>query len=163
MRRRSFAILLTLALLILQLTIANSLEITEGASTQGEIKLSGDERVVCLLVASNVYEPLKPYLERWMDDVRKEGYEPMLKVITNETPQQIRQMLRETPNLEGCLMVGDIPSARYNVTSPPSWREPKYEVFPTDFYYMDLDGCWNDINNDGIFDEHKGNIAPEIW
>ena len=163
MRKRSFTILLTLALLILQLTIANSLEITEGASTQGEIKLSGDERVVCLLVASNVYEPLKPYLERWMEDVRKEGYEPTLKVITNETPQQIRQMLRETPNLEGCLMVGDIPYVLYETTYEYPKGVSHHEVFPTDLYYMDLDGQWVDIDGNGIFNTHGGNIYPEIW
>ena len=163
MRKRSFAILLTLTLLILQLTIANSLEITEGAATQGEIKLSGDERVVCLLVASNVYEPLKPYLERWMDDVRKEGYEPTLKVITNETPQQIRQMLKETPNLKGALLVGNIPTVEYEM----DWIHPIEgricETFPCDLFFMDLDGYWGDNDGDNILDSHSGDVHPEIW
>ena len=123
---------------------------------------SRSSRVVYLLVASDIYEPLKPYLERWMDDVRQEGYQPKLKVITDETPPQIRQLLKETPNLVGCLMVGDIPAAWFELNDTLDDEIRHYE-FPCDFYYMDLNGIWIDHDNDGIYDEHVGDRYPEIF
>jgi len=122
----------------------------------------GNSRVVYLLVASDIYEPLKPYLERWMDDVEKEGYQTKLKVITNETPEQIRRILRETPNIAGCLIVGNVGIVRYEMNE--AWEDKTRHVhFPIDLYYMDLDGEWRDNDRDEILDYHGGDKLPEIW
>lgn len=115
-----------------------------------------------LLVSSSVYEPLKDRLERWIDDVEKTGFEVTQNVITNESAREIRTLLKNTPNLAGCLMVGDIPVVLYEMRFTLEGR-PFHEVFPTDLYYMDLDGIWLDTDGNGIFDNHKGDVAPEIW
>lgn len=62
-------------------------------------------------------------------------------------------------NVKGCVLVGDFPYAK--------WEEGVHlgpeGHYPTDYYYMDLDGEWNDTDGDGAYDEHTGDIAPEIW
>jgi len=112
-----------------------------------------------------VYEPIRDKLERWIEDVGKSGFEVTQKIITNESPSEIRTLLRGMPSLIGCLMVGDIPYVLYEFhdgwyDGNGVWRP---DEFPTDLYYMDLDGKWTDADNDGLFDGHKGDIAPEIW
>jgi uncharacterized repeat protein (TIGR01451 family) len=38
-----------------------------------------------------------------------------------------------------------------------------HEEFPIDLFYMDLDGTWTDGDTDGMYDNHTGTVAPEIW
>ncbi|MEM2843485.1 MAG: C25 family cysteine peptidase [Candidatus Bathyarchaeia archaeon] len=116
----------------------------------------------CLLVSSSVYEPLKDKLERWIMDVESEGIEVIQKVVRNESAEEVRSFLRSIQGLSGCLMVGDVPTALYEMKFELEGK-PFHEVFPTDLYFMDLDGVWIDNDGNGVFDEHKGNISPEIW
>ncbi|MDP3012693.1 MAG: CARDB domain-containing protein, partial [Candidatus Subteraquimicrobiales bacterium] len=39
----------------------------------------------------------------------------------------------------------------------------EYTDFPIDLFYMDLNGTWTDSNNNRIYDNHTGHVAPEIW
>jgi hypothetical protein len=139
-----------------------------GYAAQGEAAsfsaFAQQRQLVYLLVSSSVYEPLKDRLQRWIDDVEKTGFEVTQKVITsNESAIEIRTLLRNTPNLVGCLMVGEIPYVVYKTTYEYPEGVSHSETFPTDLYYMDLDGVWIDSDKDGFFDGHKGDIAPEIW
>jgi len=118
---------------------------------------------VYLLVSSSIYEPLKDRLERWIQDVEKTGFKVTEKVIANESASEIRELLRNTPSLAGCFMVGDIPYAVYETTFEQPKGISNYETFPTDLYYMDLNGEWVDADKNGLFDAHKGDVAPEIW
>jgi hypothetical protein len=38
-----------------------------------------------------------------------------------------------------------------------------HSEFPCDLYYMDLNGTWSDVDSDGKFNEHSGDVQPEIW
>ncbi|HID32530.1 MAG TPA: hypothetical protein EYP24_04055, partial [bacterium (Candidatus Stahlbacteria)] len=38
-----------------------------------------------------------------------------------------------------------------------------WEEFPIDLYFADLDGNWIDQDSDGLFDNHTGDVQPEIW
>jgi hypothetical protein len=118
---------------------------------------------VCLLVSSSVYEPLKGRLERWIVDVQKTGFQVIEKTINNESASEIRTLLRNIADLAGAFMIGDIPYVVYETTYEQPEGVSHYETFPTDLYYMDLNGEWIDANGNGLFDDHKGNIAPEIW
>jgi len=118
---------------------------------------------VYLLVSSSVHESLRDRLDRWTDDAKKTGFDVIRRVIANESAGEIRTLLRNTPNLAGCFMVGDIPYVVYETTYEYPKGEWHYETFPTDLYFMDLNGDWVDTDKNGLFDVHKGDIAPEIW
>jgi len=66
-------------------------------------------------------------------------------------------------SLAGCLLVGDIPAAWYEMLT--EWDPGVFtpEEFPIDLFYMDLDGTWTDADTDGLYDDHTGDVAPEIW
>lgn len=45
---------------------------------------------------------------------------------------------------------------------PEDWGGQHVE-FPCDLYFMDLDGIWGDSDSDGMFDNHDGYMAADIW
>ncbi|MCZ2809773.1 MAG: C25 family cysteine peptidase [Candidatus Bathyarchaeota archaeon] len=115
--------------------------------------------LVCVLVNSTIFADIKFSLDQYAFDLENSGF--AVKILETgqlleETPEGIRSYLQENlrHKLEGCLLVGDIPGALFETGA----RE-----FPTDLYYMDLDGLWTDSDKDMIYDEHSGNVAPEIW
>lgn len=133
-----------------------------GPETSNNDTVTQESEKVYLLVSSSIYESLKPWTDRWIEDVERTGAQIITKPITKETPDEIRALLQNTPDLTGCLMVGDIPTVKYEMDFILE-GDLFHEEFPTDLYYMDLDGDWLDTDNDGIFDTHTGNISPETW
>jgi hypothetical protein len=100
-------------------------------------------------------------IDRYVADIQNEGWST-LKIFenaTNITPAAIRSVLvvlLSMYNIEGCVLVGDFPSAKWvNGTS-----------YYTDYYYMDLNGTWTDADSPPQgkrFNNHTGHIRPEIW
>lgn len=115
-----------------------------------------------VLVNSTVYVGVKESLERYENDLEDFGFEDVIIMNWSDpNPANIRSTLQHfysNNTLAGVLLVGDLPAAEYEM-----FTEWDYERFSTDLYYMDLDGNWTDSDDDGTFDEHVGNIAPEIW
>jgi len=115
--------------------------------------------LVAVIVDSNVYKGIQFSLEQYGEDVNKSGF-ALIITQTNQLVNGTREAVKEylqgllTPNLVGALLIGDVPEAWYRVGS---------NRFPTDVYYMDLNGRWVDTDGDGILDKHDGKAAPEIW
>ena len=59
------------------------------------------------------------------------------------------------------VLIGDIPTAWFQISNDHD--KYGYAEWPCDLYYMDTDGVWADLDNDGIFDSHTGNVRPEIF
>jgi hypothetical protein len=118
-----------------------------------------EKPLVCILVNSTIYADIKFSLDQYAADIENSGFSVKImetQQLLEETPEEIRSYLQENlrHKLEGCLLVGDIPGALFEVGA---------KEFPTDLYYMDLDGLWTDSDNDMIYDEHSGDVTPEIW
>ena len=76
-------------------------------------------------------------------------------------------------NLEGAIFIGDLPIAEFEVEN--DYDVYGYARFPMDLYFMDLDGSWQSLANDGawngkasslVFDNHingTGDVKTEIW
>ena len=114
---------------------------------------------ICILVNSTIYASVESSLDQYVVDVENSGFEVKImetSQLLDKTPGGIRSCLQESMphRLVGCLLVGDIPAA---------WFEMGDKEFPIDLYYMDLDGVWTDSDNDLIYDGHSGDVAPEIW
>lgn len=115
--------------------------------------------LVIVIVDSNTYSALESSLNLYKLDIEGEGYSVNIIETNNlvdKTPAGIKSYLRETlsRDLIGTLFVGNIPEV---------WYEVNDIRFPTDAYYADLDGSWRDLDGDGVYDEHSGDIMPEIW
>ncbi len=128
--------------------------------------------------AQNVEVLIQPGLDsqlgsrftRYLDDLVNDGWNPNVYAVpTGTTPEQLRTYLRsryETAGTVGAVVVEatqwatPLPYAKYDDTSPPNDRAP------VDLFYMDLDGQWDDPDNDGYYEHHSngsGTQTPEIW
>jgi len=140
---------------ILTPQVALSLPENEAVATS----IISEKPLVCILVNSIIYADIGVSLNQYAVDVENAGFAVKIMEtgqLLDKTSEGIRSYLQENlrHKLEGCLLVGDIPGALF---------EAGAEEFPTDLYYMDLDGLWMDSDNDIIYDGHSGDVAPEIW
>ncbi|MBE0511780.1 hypothetical protein IBX38_01880, partial [Candidatus Bathyarchaeota archaeon] len=115
--------------------------------------------LVLVIVHSSIYATIEPSLKQYAADIENEGFSVNIietSQLQNETPQEIRSRLQNdmNNNLVGALFVGDIPEVWYKVDD---------EKILTDMYYKDLNGLWLDSDGDEIYDEHSGDVSPEIW
>jgi hypothetical protein len=131
-----------------------------------------DSTEVLILVNQNLCDILWRSLDQYVADLSAEGYAVELMSYSGGNPEDVRSVLAGRSNLEGAVLVGDLPVPWFQ----ESYFGPDdYEEFPIDLYYMDLDGQWLDWFHwdpeleilvpgaDGILDTHLGNVQPEIW
>jgi len=124
----------------------------------------GSGRVLLVLVQTSLYTYIQDELATYMDDISREGFSPEICLSTGGTPEDIRNFLISDyfdvygSAFAGVLLVGDFPVPWYDLSG---------DQFPTDLYYMDLDGTFLDGNGDGMFDGHEDNTycdtAPDIF
>ena len=117
------------------------------------------EGLVHVFVDSHVYPAIQANFDQFILDLQSEGYTVSVTQVTTESPEDIRAILQSeyASGLVGVILVGEVPAA---------WMETyMYYIshFPTDYFYMDLDGTWNDYDADGFYDNMSGNMEPEIW
>jgi len=118
---------------------------------------------VYVLINKELYWNIADELNRYISDLDVEDIDVHAVALNGTThPSTIRSMIQNehSQGAVGCLLVGEILAAWYEMSNPSPWG---YEQFPTDLYYMDLDGIWADIDNDGLYDYHSGDQEPEIW
>lgn len=130
---------------------------------------------ILLVVEDSLYASIKTKLQRFVQDLQKEGWGVLVYRFGSGTAQSLRAYLRsrhkEKGGLAGALFIGDIPYIVYEMMQ--SWDNNtswEYEDFPCDIYYMDVDGAWSDSKTDqdvrpgnGKYDTRSGNLGLEIW
>jgi hypothetical protein len=111
-----------------------------------------------------VYAPLYPNiidsLNTYITDLEAENYNVRVDTIRGWQAPQLRSHLATLldSQLVGAVFIGNVPIAWYEYTSSEGREE-----FPIELYFMDLNGTWVDSDNNGLFDNHTGNKAPEIY
>lgn len=111
-------------------------------------------------------------LDQWTADIASQGLTTEVIEITYSTPEELKTYLTDKFNdgLEGAVLVGNLPV-------PWSVHESDGnlagELFPSDYFYMDLDGVWGDNwigypssgnpGSDGLYDTFSGSLDPEIY
>jgi hypothetical protein len=119
---------------------------------------------VLVISKSELYNEIQFYIDRYIVELIGENYDPELVLFETGNHEDLRQFIygKYLEGFEGCIMIGDLPIAYYHTTDCNT-HQPSDEVFPCDLFYMDLDGEFIDSDNDGDYDEHIGNVTPEIW
>lgn len=111
-----------------------------------------------IMVSYDLYPSIKNSIDQYIKDVAYEGYFAIAYRVKNGTPVELRNFIKHMSPLAGVLMVGNLPVAWFEMTVHGQSQE-----FPCDLYFMDLNGTWNDPDNDGKFSEHPSDVGPEIW
>ena len=134
-------------------------------SMEYQITKSDDSDNIILIVAKeNIYDDLKPEILRYAADIHSAcNVGVIIEKISNETFSDIRSLLISyiSSSLAGAVFIGDIDAAYFEVANDHG--KYGYMSWPCDLYYMDIDGTWTDNDSNGIFDEHSGNVTPEIF
>jgi hypothetical protein len=113
---------------------------------------------VDIVVNSGIYSDIESELAIFTQDLTNAGYSCQVDTISGMSHTELRSHLSSISGLVGAIFVGEIPVAWFETNGFGSWEE-----FPHDLYFCDLDGIYVDSDNDGIYDGHTGNVAPEIW
>jgi hypothetical protein len=124
-----------------------------------KIRKITDQGLVHVFVDSYVYPAIQTNFDQFISDLEAEEYTVSVTQVTTKTPREIRAILQfeYLSDLVGVILVGDVPAA---------WMETDWYYvshFPTDYFYMDLNGNWSDSDMDGFYDDLSGNLEPEIW
>lgn len=143
-----------------------------------------NQKKILLIVENRLAVPLEMSIKRYKSDLENEGYQVEVekKASASTPPSEIRKILQEeyskNENLKGAVFIGNIPAPLFN--DKVNQGDPYWHDYLADFYYMDLDGIWEDSDNNGVYDEHKdtqfnlwnkvrkkfnlgNNLTPEIW
>jgi len=148
----------------MKVTIVLSLILLALSSSGAIMSISADGLTenVALLVLNPQYNILRSCLEQYVADVASMSNFNVIIVngswINHVEVRETLQYLYESLNIVGCLLVGEIPWAYYNASS--RYGE---SPFPTDLYYMDLNGQWIDEDSDEFFDDRVDTDGVEIW
>ena len=114
---------------------------------------------VSILVDSVLYFLITSSLNGYIDDLNAEGYSVNVQRVTGGSPDEIKSWVIDRYNQGdvGFIFIGDITAA---------WAEVSGDVFPCDLFYMDIDGNWEDKDNDGDYEIHTvggGDMGPEVF
>ncbi len=112
-----------------------------------------------VIINSALYPQIKGAIDQYIKDVAYEGYFVTVYLVSNGSPAELRNFIIGKQPIAGALMIGNLPVAWFEMAD--DFHGPA--EFPCDLYYMDLNGVWNDPDNDGKFSEHPTNVQPEIW
>lgn len=107
-----------------------------------------------IVVEGSLHDPLEASLEQYAETMRAEGLEIHVEPwVLPGTVEGLKALLFDYIDLhdiEGALLIGDLPAAWYEQVGLRG-----YEEFPTDIYLQDRDALWVDQDYDGRFDYHS--------
>ena len=133
---------------------------TLAATRIGALVKTGDDSVVDVVVNAELYSQIGKDIEQYQWDLTEAGYSVQIDTVRGTSAPALRTHLAGIGGLVGAVLVGELPVVWYE----RGWDGgPTGEEFPIDYYFMDLNGTWQDADGDGLFDSHTGSTSPEIW
>jgi len=116
------------------------------------------QNVVDLVINSKIYPEITSEINTFVQDLTDAGYSVQIDTISGMSHTALRTHLSTITDLVGAIFIGEVPVAWFETNGFGGWEE-----FPHDLYFCDLNGTYIDADGDGIYDNHTGSVAPEIW
>ncbi len=128
---------------------------------------------VLIYINSTIYNSLSSNITQYKQDIITQGYTVKMFNWSSNNVTQLKKHI--TPYYSngsiGAVLVGKLPYAKASYLDT-AWGFRRN--FSCDYYLMDLDGNWTDVNSNGYYDvgatdnhvEHNNGTAdalPEIW
>jgi hypothetical protein len=123
-----------------------------------------------VLVEATLYPDISSSINTYINNLTADDFDVMLVQWGGGTPEQLKDSLVAWWNddlADGAVLIGDLPIPwfelyeDFNDDSIPD--NPVMVDFPCDLFYMDMDGTWEDQDQDGLYDVHEGDTGAEIW
>jgi len=129
--------------------------------------------LVHIYVNSTIYNSISSDITQYRQDIETQGYTANVINWSNNDVIQLKSHMTTaySNGLIGAVLIGKLPYAKARYWDS-AWG--KYRYFSCDYYLMDLNGNWTDVNTNGYYDvgaldnnvEHNNGTAdwfPEIW
>lgn len=126
---------------------------------------------VAVVVETALYASVSNSLATYAADLTAHGFTPFA-VTFSGSAEQLRDLLADTyaepSSLAGAVFVGNLPYAVWEMIKSFDAGSSYYAADICDFFFMDLDGTWEDLNDDapfaaGRYDTRGGDLLCEIW
>ena len=132
--------------------------ITTHIGTVYKKEVKSKQNVVNVIVNTSIYADIASEIDIFTNDLVTAGYSVQLDTINGMSHSALRAHLTGVTDLVGAIFIGEIPVAWFETNGFGEWEE-----FPHDLYFSDLDGIYIDADGDSIYDDHTGDVEPEIW
>ncbi len=94
---------------------------------------------IWLIVNQNIYPTIKTTLTQFSNDIQSSGYNvSIITLSSGSSALTVRTLLQQgyyNGSLQGAILIGNLPTAWYEMTNPSPWG---YEKFPIDYYLHGL-------------------------
>ena len=141
----------------------------------------GEGRLFGIFINTTLYWQITDSINTYITDLESDGWQVVLYTAEGgtsnksgpnswttedflcelEAAQQLRELLKSEydQGMVGCIFIGELPAAWFSLESEEVAKQP------IDLYFRDMDGIWEDTDNDGLLDEAPPNEfrGPEIW
>ena len=114
-----------------------------------------------ILIEKRLYSPeIEEKIESYIINLENNGYTVnSVDTLSGGNPADVKNWVSNQydTGVNGVFFIGDIPAA---------WAEVSDTTFPCDLFYMDIDGKWEDNDNDEIYESHSagsGDMGPELY
>lgn len=120
-----------------------------------------------IVVNGSLKGKLNDELSQYSQNLKDQGFEPFIRYWTPGGAEILKAIIKKSydeKNIKGVVLIGDMPSASYEQMA--DFGEPYgivYEEFPCEFFFMDMDGSWEDKDKNGIFDKYPDPLTLEIF
>ena len=116
-----------------------------------------------IITTLDLFRNLGNEIKTYAEDVHAiYGYGVYVETTSNATPEQLKSLiLNYKEDLCGVFFIGNLGECMYEISN--DHNKYGYRQWPCDLFFMDLDGEWIDTDGNGIYDQHTGNIAPDIF
>lgn len=130
--------------------------------TQSEDQEEEDNLLIYIFVNSSLYNNISFEIERYVQDVKDQGYDPQLINWSSSDVVALKQNLTDAYELglEGAILVGKFPYALGRFWDP-GWGV--HRTYPLDLYLTDLDGTWTDTNGDLAYNFDMDDTVTDVW
>ncbi|MEZ5359357.1 MAG: putative Ig domain-containing protein [Candidatus Zixiibacteriota bacterium] len=129
---------------------------------QESVNKGTDANEFAIIVNSSLLASIQTSIDQYLLDLTAAGFTGTVYTMSGGTPDSLRAFLQTlyAASVVGAVLIGDLPVAWYEADC---WDPVEHEEFPCDLFYMDMDGTWEDLDIDGKYDYHTGDLTPEIW
>ncbi len=124
---------------------------------------------ICIVINSVLESSIQSSFSVFVADLENEGYVVnVYTAVNNGDEVALKDILISewnTRDIAGAILIGDLPVAWYEMTHPPEYGGNHVE-FPIDLFFMDLDGLWINLDDDGLYDGHLDgdwDMEADIW
>ncbi|MBT3168958.1 MAG: DUF1565 domain-containing protein, partial [Candidatus Cloacimonetes bacterium] len=123
-----------------------------------------------IIVENELYPLIQDAIATYQEDLFAENLSSILVGFSGTSSTNLRTIMQNyfnSDNIIGAIHIGDLPTAWYEMYEDFNGDGAPDDTlmvnFPIDLYFSDLDGVWNDVDDDGKYDEHNGEVHPDIW